>query len=343
MVRSATSTRPAGEASRSTAPLKVAATGSAHARAELSRTTSPNRLTLLLLLLLANAAVSSVTPGGSPNWVGRPFLPPAQKAQRYRPASDSGEPGEWEELPPLPPPPPLVPPPPPADVLGAATLEAGAVDLIASHLLTHHREGFIRCINAFISSDWLIESINGAAGDLVTIQAMSFNVTGPLAPERYFHCSDVRLSRGRRSDLLHADLAVEYTNRLSLAVDLLRLPSAFRVINPLGTPMRVVVWGRAEGATRLRLTVQADPRSYLRLAHVTVTDASALRVRLDSYGIDGAGLGIGRALSFVTGQLPLRRLEGVLNDCLQYCFDAYRDGWPVCGGVLPPDRLGRGG
>lgn len=121
---------------------------------------------------------------------------------------------------------------------------------------------------------------------------------------------------------------------MSLKVDLLRLDlAALRLLSPQSIPLRIILWGRAEGALRLRLTFQADDTHFLRLAHVAVTDASMLRVRLENYDLEGSWRG--RALRFVAGQLPLRRVEGAANDALQQYFTDYPGGWDVSGGVTP--------
>lgn len=56
------------------------------------------------------------------------------------------------------------------------------------------------------------------------LPGLSFNVTGPLQPGKYFRCTEFWISKAQRSqtELLYADLGLEYTNRLSLTVDVLR-------------------------------------------------------------------------------------------------------------------------
>ena len=91
----------------------------------------------------------------------------------------------------------------------------------------------------------------------------------------------------------------------------------------------------------LRLTLQADDSYILRPAHVVVKDASALRIRLEDYDIRSAFSGgtVPSALRLIPGRLPLRRLEVVANNALQYALLG-RDvrGWDVCGGVLRARR-----
>ena len=95
----------------------------------------------------------------------------------------------------------------------------------------------------------------------------------------------------------------------------------------------------------MRLTLQADDAYILRPAHVTVTDASALRIRLEDYDIrsPASGGAVISALRLIPGRLPLRRLEVIANNALQYAV-LERDvrGWDVCGGVLQgsPRRTG---
>ena len=91
----------------------------------------------------------------------------------------------------------------------------------------------------------------------------------------------------------------------------------------------------------LRLTLQADESYILRPAHVVLTDASALRIRLEDYEIQSAFPGgtVPSALRLIPGQLPLRRLEVAANNAVQYALRG-RDvrGWDLCGGVLQASR-----
>ena len=219
-----------------------------------------------------------------------------------------------------------------------------AVNMLCCHLIGHHRDGIVRFINRVACSSYTVDAINQAAGTMLVVTGIAFNITGPVQPELYFRCSDFRLSRGEvhGAEVLHADFAVEYLNRVSLAVDVQTMDSpAYRVISPLAKPVTAVVWGRTEGATRMRLTLQADDAYILRPAHVVVTDASALRIRLEDYEIQSAFPGgtVPSALRLIPGQLPLRRLEVAANNAVQYALRG-RDvrGWDVCGGVLRASR-----
>ena len=214
-----------------------------------------------------------------------------------------------------------------------------AVNMLCRHLIGHHRAGIVRFINSVACSSYTVDAINQAAGKMLVVTGLAFNITGPVRPELYFRCSDFKLSRAevRGAEVLHADFAIEYLNRVSLAVDVQKVDSpAYRVISPLAKPVTAVVWGRAEGAAILRLTLQADDAYILRPAHVTVTDASALRIRLEDYDIrsPASGGAVISALRLIPGRLPLRRLEVIANNALQYAV-LERDvrGWDVCGGV----------
>lgn len=219
-----------------------------------------------------------------------------------------------------------------------------AINMLCCHLISHHRDGIVKFINSVACSSYTVDAINQAAGEMLVVTGLAFNITGPVQPELYFRCSGFKLSRAvvRGAEVLHADFAVEYLNRISLAVDVQKVDSpAYRVISPLAKPVTAIVWGRAEGATMLRLTLQADDSYILRPAHVAVTDASALRIRLEDYDIRSTFSGgtVPSALRLIPGRLPLRRLEVVANNALQYALLG-RDvrGWDVCGGVLRASR-----
>lgn len=216
-----------------------------------------------------------------------------------------------------------------------------AINMLCHLLIAHHRDGIVRFINSVACSSFTVDSINQAAGNLLVVTGIAFNITGPVQPELYFRCSDFKLSRAvvRGSEVLHADFAVEYLNRVSLAVDVQSVESpAYRVISPRAKPVRAIVWGRVEGATIVRLTLQAHDSYILRPAHVAVTDASALHIRLDDYAIQSdfgfAGTFPG-ALRLIPGRLPLRRLEALANNALTYALSGRQvRGWDVCGGVM---------
>jgi hypothetical protein len=211
-----------------------------------------------------------------------------------------------------------------------------AVNMICHHLIAHHRDAIVRWVNSMWCSSYTVDAINGATGESLVVTGLEFNVTGPLQPEVFFRCSEFKLSRARRrgAELLHADVAVEYRNGLSLALDVQRAGSpAYRMISPLANPVQVVVWGHTEGAAKVRLTLQADDAYVLRPAHVAIIDASAFRLRLEDYAVV-SGFGFAGALRLLAGQLPMRRLESVANDAIQSAFAQYADGWDVCGGVL---------
>jgi hypothetical protein len=219
-----------------------------------------------------------------------------------------------------------------------------AINMLCCHLISHHRDGIVKFINSVACSSYTVDAINQAAGEMLVVTGLAFNITGPVQPELYFRCSGFKLSRAevRGAEVLHADFAIEYLNRVSLAVDVQKVDSpAYRVISPLAKPVTAVVWGRAEGATMLRLTLQADDSYILRPAHVVVKDASALRIRLEDYDIRSAFSGgtVPSALRLIPGRLPLRRLEVVANNALQYALLG-RDvrGWDLCGGVLRASR-----
>ena len=91
--------------------------------------------------------------------------------------------------------------------------------------------------------------------------------------------------------------------------------------------------GHAEGATCIELTLQAAGGSaYPRLAHVAVPDASQLRIKLDDYEIGGR---FGHVVHRLVGQLPLRKVEHVINGAIQSTLSRIgRAGWDVGGGVI---------
>ena len=235
-------------------------------------------------------------------------------------AADEAPPAAQEILPPEDPPVQLAP---------------DSINVLGSHIISHHREAIMDYISGACSTPYVLDALNRASGQQIEVKGVTFNVTGPLQPEKFFRCSELRLSHGRsaRARVVYADVAVEYTNRLLLAVDLLRLDSnALRVVQLRAGAMRVLFWGNLDGLARLRLTLQADDTALLRVAHVAVTDASNLRIRLDKCGVVGMPR-FGRALRFITSQMPLQPLERVANEAMQRCFRAYSRGWDVGGGV----------
>ena len=142
-----------------------------------------------------------------------------------------------------------------------------AINMLCHLLIAHHRDGIVRFINSVACSSFTVDTINQAAGNLLVVTGIAFNITGPVQPELYFRCRDFKLSRAvvRGSEVLHADFAVEYLNRVSLAVDVQSAESpAYRVISPRAKPVRAIVWGRVEGATIVRLTLQAHDSYILR-------------------------------------------------------------------------------
>lgn len=219
-----------------------------------------------------------------------------------------------------------------------------AINILCCHLIAHHRVGIVNFINSVACSSFTVDAINQAAGHTLVVTGMAFNITGPVQPD-HFRCSDFKLSRAKvkGAEVLQVEFAVEYPNRLSLAVDVQTMESpAYRVISPLAKPVQAVVWGRTEGATRVRLTLQADDSYILRPAHVVVTDASALRIRLEDYDIKSAYFGgtVPSAFRLIPGRLPLGRLEVVANNALKYALMGQgARGWDVCGGVV---RTGQG-
>mgnify|MGYP007078103387 CR=1 FL=1 len=106
-------------------------------------------------------------------------------------------------------------PMPAPELAGPIDVCPEAVNLIAWHVISHHRELIVTCINNLVGSPYTLSVLNEAAGNRVFVQRIAFNVTGPLAPERFFNCVGLRLSRApmQRSDLLYADVALEYRSR----------------------------------------------------------------------------------------------------------------------------------
>ena len=97
--------------------------------------------------------------------------------------------------------------------------------------------------------------------------------------------------------------------------------------------------GHAEGAAKLRLTLQTSQDvAFPTLAHIQITDASKMVIRLDNYDLNYLGPA-GIVVRFVAGQLPLKRLQSVVNDAVQGVFLTYAEGWPINGGVQE-ERLG---
>lgn len=97
--------------------------------------------------------------------------------------------------------------------------------------------------------------------------------------------------------------------------------------------LKIRLSGHAEGVAKLRLTMQTSQDvAFPTLAHIKITDASAMSIKLDDYDLNYLGP-TGALVRFVAGQLPLRRFEGVINDSVQGVFKTYADGWPINGGV----------
>ena len=75
-----------------------------------------------------------------------------------------------------------------------------AVDLLVCHFITHHRHEVVDIINRAAFAPPTIAAINRAIGGSVSIDSLRFNVTGPLEPENFFRCSELRVARGGGGD-----------------------------------------------------------------------------------------------------------------------------------------------
>ena len=196
-------------------------------------------------------------------------------------------------------------------------------------------------------SETVLGTIDGFIGDLMSVNSIRFDITGPLEPQNYFHCYEVDVSRAlHRPDIVYADLTVEYKNQLELSLDALRFrgtvrgnSSAANFYRWMTTPIRgtsqlkIKLAGRAEGAAKLRLTLQTSQGvAFPTLAHIQITDASKMRIRLDDYAVNYLGPA-GAVVRFVAGQMPLKPLQTVVNDAVQGVFLTYAEGWPINGGV----------
>ena len=99
---------------------------------------------------------------------------------------------------------------------------------------------------------------NGAAGDTPILKGIRLNVTGPLNPEKYFRCSDFRISRAQsQAEVMYADMALEYRNRVPFSRCGAGGLSAYRG-SIRGHHQCRLSFGVEPRATRLRLTLQAD-------------------------------------------------------------------------------------
>ena len=239
------------------------------------------------------------------------------------------------------------------------TVAPEAVDLLCAHFLAHHRGEIVDLIQQAALGPRTIGAINRAIDDMITIERMSFNITGPLEPANFFSCrSFVVTADAERDGVVRADVAVEYRNELTVTADAIRHGGALRgngrgarvarglvraVLRLAGRPpgengtldypLHVELSGHAEGATCVRLTLQAAGGSaYPRLAHVAVPDATQLRIKLDDYEIGGR---FGHVVHRLVGQLPLRKVEHVINGAIQSTLSRIgRAGWDVGGGVI---------
>ena len=234
-----------------------------------------------------------------------------------------------------------------------AIIDPDAVNLLACHFIAHHRSEIVEFINRVAFSRNVLGTIDGFVGDLLSVQSIRFDITGPLEPQNYFHCYEVTVTRAlERPDLVYADLTVEYKNQLALTLDALRFRGAVRgnssaanlyrwMTTPIrGTsPLMIKLAGHAEGAAKLRLTLQTSQDvAFPTLAHIRITDASKMAIVLDEYDLHYLGPA-GLVVRFVAGQLPLKRLQSVVNDAVQGVFLTYAEGWPINGGVQE-ERLG---
>ena len=234
-----------------------------------------------------------------------------------------------------------------------AVVDPTALNMLACHFIAHHRPQLVDFINSCAFGDSTYQAVDSAVGDLLQLKKLRFDITGPLEPQNYFRCYEVNVFREpRRADLVHCDLSLEYRNSITITMDAMRnrgavrgngtLASAYRWLTaPIRgqSPLSVQLTGKGLGAAKIRLTLQAtEGVPFPRLAHVKVTDASGMKVALEDYSISYLGP-TGLVARFVVGQMPLRKLEGVVNDALQSVLRTYRDGWPVMGGIVR-ERLG---
>lgn len=229
-----------------------------------------------------------------------------------------------------------------------AIVDPEAVNLLACHFIAHHRDQVVEFINRVAFCPDVLRRINGYVSDMLSINKLRFDVTGPLEPQNYFHCYEVRVMRAlHRPDLVHADLALEYRNQLCITMDavhhrgVIRGNSTFarvyRWVMPEflhgDSPLTVKLSGHSKGVCMLRLTLQTSQGvAFPKCAHVQITDASSMQIKLDDYDIDFLGPA-GHIVHFVAGQFPLNRLETVVNDAVQGVFERNKEGWPIAGGV----------
>jgi len=230
-----------------------------------------------------------------------------------------------------------------------AIVEPAALNLLACHFIAHHRDSLVEFVNECAFGGSTYECIDAVVGDLLAVRKLRFDVTGPLEPQNFFRCYEVSVTReDARSDLVYADLTLEYRNELTIRMDAMRHVGSVRgnstasnvyrwlttPVRGAETPLTVRLTGRGEGAAKVRLTLQTSQGvAFPRLAHVRVTDASAMRIHLEDYSIGFLGP-TGLVGRFVLGQMPLIKLEGVVNDAIQGVLVTYRHGWPVMGGVM---------
>lgn len=230
-----------------------------------------------------------------------------------------------------------------------AIVEPAALNLLACHFIAHHRDSLVEFLNECAFGESTYKCIDAVVGDLLAVKRLRFDVTGPLEPQNFFRCYEVSVTReDARSDLVYADLTLEYRNELTIRMDAVRNIGTARgnstasnlyrwVTTPVrgtATPLTVRLTGRGEGAAKIRLTLQTSQGvAFPRLAHVRVTDASSMNIRLEDYSIGFLGPTglIGRV---VLGQMPLIKLEGVVNEAIRGVLATYSDGWPVMGGVI---------
>ena len=145
--------------------------------------------------------------------------------------------------------------------------------MLACHYIQNHRAEIVDFINDIVLSPYTLECINSVS-DQLTVTSLAFNVTGPLEQEnQFFRCHNFRVTRSssgsaQHSDLVHTDLALEYRNQVSLAMEGVRgsaaaapeaSPGLFTRLNPANwrAPIKAVLHGHADGVAKVRLTMQS--------------------------------------------------------------------------------------